>query len=128
MNEDSDPGLSVEIIKLSRIPDNQVPPTHRCGFAYKIKINNESNRTVQLLGRKWMIKQADGTIDTVEGDGVVGDQPVIDPGQSHEYTSYCLLNGDHGSMWGFYFGKDEEETPVMWRIPRFDMSIEKPAL
>lgn len=128
MENDSDPGLSVEIVGLEQIPAEKVPPTHRCGFAYTIRVNNNSEKTVQLTGRKWMIKQADGEIETVEGEGVVGEQPLIEPGYSHTYTSYCLLTGDHGAMWGFYFGRYEYNAPALWRIPRFDMSIEETAL
>jgi ApaG protein len=89
-----------------------------------MKIYNYSLENVRLLSRKWMIRQFDGSLETVEGDGVVGEQPHMEPGESHVYTSYCLLTGEHGSMWGFYFGKDDNEIPVIWRIPRFDMSIE----
>ncbi len=121
MDLDSTPGLSVDIIRVHPIPDDQIPPSHRCGFSYTVQINNHGEKTVQLLGRKWMIKQADGEIETVEGDGVVGEQPTLAPGESHTYTSFCLLTGDHGAMWGLYLGRDEEETPVIWRIPRFDM-------
>ena len=121
MDNNNDPGLSVEIVRLERIPAEQVPPTHHCGFAYTIRVNNQSGKTVQLTGRKWMIKQADGEIETVEGEGVVGEQPVIESGESHTYTSYCLLTGYHGAMWGFYFGKYADDTPALWQIPRFDM-------
>lgn len=123
MDIESTPGLSVEIVKITRLPDERIPPTHQCGFAYTIKINNDSIRPATVLGRKWMIKQADGELETVEGEGVVGEQPVIEPGKHFTYTSFCLLYGDHGSMWGYYFGTDDEETPIMWRIPRFDMSM-----
>ena len=128
MNNGGDPGLSVDIIGLKQIPAERVPPTHLCGFAYTIKVNNESGKTVQLTGRKWMIKQANGEVETVEGDGVVGKQPVMENGESYTYTSYCLLTGDHGAMWGFYFGKYEDDTPALWQIPRFDMSIGETAL
>jgi len=124
MIQNSTPGLKVEIVDLEEMPQERVPQTHSCGFAYTIKIANDSNVTVKLLGRKWMIKHADGHLDTVEGEGVVGKQPVIEPGDSHTYTSYCLLHGDSGAMWGFYFGKDDEDTPVIWAIPKFEMSKE----
>ncbi len=124
MENGSSSGLSVEIIDISRIPEERAPQSHKLGFAYTIKISNDSDKTVQLLGRKWMIKHEDGHVDTVEGDGVVGQQPVIEPGGHHVYQSFCMLHGDSGSMWGLYFGKDEDENPVMWTIPKFNMSIE----
>ncbi len=125
MIQNSTPGLKVEIVGLEKMPQERVPQTHNCGFAYTIKIVNDSNATVKLLGRKWMIKHADGHLDTVEGEGVVGKQPVIEPGDSYTYTSYCLAHGDNCAMWGFYFGKDDEDTPVIWAIPKFEMSIER---
>ncbi len=126
MGQSNTPGLSVEIADLQRIPDESIPTDRRCGFAYTIRILNNSHKTVQLLGRKWMIKQTGGELETVEGDGVVGVQPIIEPGGEHIYTSYCFLTGDHGSMWGLYFGEDEDKLPVIWEIPKFDMSIETP--
>ncbi len=86
-------------------------------------MNNDSENKLQSMSRKWMIKQADGSLETVEGDGVVGVQPFIEPGDHYTYTSYCLLAGSKGAMWGFYFGRHEDDTPALWRIPRFDMSL-----
>lgn len=125
MTQGSTPGLSVEIVKLEKITNEKIPPEFMGGYSYTIKIGNFSDKTVKLLGRKWMIKQFDGLIDTVEADGVVGEQPVISQGESYTYTSFCLLKGKTGSMWGFYFGKDDDETPVLWTIPKFDMSLEE---
>lgn len=125
MDQDSTPGLSVEIVKLEQLPDERVAPGYSCGFAYTIKVENGGKSTVQLQSRKWMIKHSNENIETVEGDGVVGKQPVLKPGQSHTYTSYCLLYTERCSMWGFYFGKDDDENLVIWRIPRFDMTCGK---
>jgi len=125
LDRDSTPGLSVEIVKLEQIPDERVAPGYSCGFAYTIKVENNSATAVKLESRKWMIKHSDGNIETVEGDGVVGQQPVLKPGDSYTYTSYCLLYGERCSMWGFYFGKDDDENPALWRIPRFDMACGK---
>ena len=113
--------LWVKIQDVSQISSDQIPQPYHCGFAYTIEIHNDGTGPVQVLGRKWMIKQEDGTIETVEGEGVVGEQPVIAPGSHYVYTSYCLLYGATGAMWGFYFGKNLEDVPVLWTIPKFEM-------
>ncbi|WP_026994585.1 Co2+/Mg2+ efflux protein ApaG [Flectobacillus major] len=71
-------------------------------FSYKIKIENESDFTVKLLRRHWYIYDANGLIREVEGEGVVGQQPTLEPGQSHEYSSGCNLNTSIGKMAGTY--------------------------
>jgi len=67
-----------------------------------VTITNLESAPVQLMSRKWIIKDADGDIDTVEGPGVVGEKPVLQPGQSFEYTSYCPLETPFGTMEGHY--------------------------
>ncbi len=124
MENHSSDGLFVEILGLARIPQDQVSGEFEAGFAYTIKVKNQSDKKVRLLGRKWMIKQEDGQIETVEGEGVVGEQPEIEPGADFVYTSFCLLTGKKGSMWGLYIGQDEDGTTVLWQIPRFDMNVE----
>jgi len=123
MSQEGDPGLTVEIVSLARIVEDRIPPGYRGGFAYTIRINNFSGRAVTLTSRKWMIRQSDGSLETVEGDGVVGEQPLIPNGGRHIYTSYCLLLGDSGSMWGYYFGHYEDGEPALWRIPKFEMML-----
>lgn len=71
-------------------------------FAYRITIQNLSDYTVQLLSRRWEIFDSTGTRRLVEGEGVVGQQPIIPPGEEHEYTSGCDLQTDFGTMSGFY--------------------------
>lgn len=71
-------------------------------FAYKILIENNSEHTVQLLRRKWYIYDSDGSIREVEGEGVVGQQPILEPGEVHQYVSGCNLKSSMGKMKGFY--------------------------
>ncbi len=71
-------------------------------FSYRIKIENGSDFTVKLLRRHWYIHDANGLVREVEGEGVVGQQPVLEPGQSHEYLSGCNLNTSMGKMAGTY--------------------------
>ena len=77
---------------------------------YHIRIENGSGHTVQLLSRFWRITDGRGLINYVEGEGVVGEQPVLAPGQSHDYVSGCPLTTPHGSMEGHYtFRRDNGE-------------------
>jgi ApaG protein len=78
------------------------PQTNRFIFAYTVTITNTEALPVQLISRKWIIKDADGDIETVEGPGVVGEKPVLQPGQSFEYTSFCPLETPFGTMEGHY--------------------------
>jgi len=71
-------------------------------FAYTITIENQSKDTVQLTSRRWEIKDALNHIEVVEGEGVIGKKPVIQPGESHTYSSGCILTAPFGSMQGHY--------------------------
>lgn len=78
------------------------PNQHHFVFTYKVNIENKSPHTVQLLRRKWEIFDAAEDIKIVEGDGVVGQQPILEPGESHSYISGCNLKSGLGKMRGIY--------------------------
>ncbi len=84
------------------VPERSNPAESYFFFAYTIRISNEGSETAQLLSRHWIISGPDGPIGEVKGDGVVGEQPVLEPGQSFEYTSFCPLQTPLGSMYGTY--------------------------
>ncbi len=112
-------GLKVTVDTLYQ-PEYSNPVNEHFMFAYKVKIENLSDVTVQLMRRYWSIFDSNGTKREVEGEGVVGLQPVIEPGASHEYISGCNLKTDMGSMKGFYSMKkliDGSELKV--NIPEF---------
>jgi len=71
-------------------------------FLYTVRISHEGSETVQLISRHWIIRDANGRVEEVRGPGVVGDQPVLEPGESYEYTSGCPLPTPFGSMAGTY--------------------------
>ncbi len=71
-------------------------------FQYHVRISNVGTETAQLISREWIITNADGEVERVKGPGVVGEQPVLPPGGSFEYTSYCPLKTSVGSMQGAY--------------------------
>ncbi len=83
-------------------PEYSNPAKEHFMFAYKIIIENLSDYSVQLLARHWVIFDSNGTNREVEGEGVVGLQPIIEPGNYHEYVSGCNLKTDMGSMKGTY--------------------------
>jgi ApaG protein len=75
-------------------------------FVYRIRISNESDRAWQLVSRHWVIVDADGEKQEVRGEGVVGQQPVLGPGQSFEYASFCPLGTPWGTMEGAYLMRE----------------------
>ncbi|MFN8698027.1 MAG: Co2+/Mg2+ efflux protein ApaG [Flavobacteriales bacterium] len=93
-------------------------------FSYFIKIRNENDHPVQLLRRHWFIFDSSAMRREVEGPGVVGEQPVIAPGEEYTYRSACDLRSVRGSMHGFYTMRNTE-GPSFFRvsIPRFIMEV-----
>jgi len=90
-------------------------------WAYRIKIQNEGKTTVQLLNRSWVITDAIGTVKQVEGEGVIGEQPVIAPGQHFIYTSGTPLPTATGFMQGSYEMQDEDGEHFFVEIPTFSL-------
>jgi ApaG protein len=94
-------GIRVQV-KTMFLPDRSAPREDQYLFAYTIRISNVGEETAQLLSRYWIITDADGEVKEIRGPGVVGDQPVLEPGMSYEYTSYCPLKTKVGTMQGSY--------------------------
>lgn len=92
-------------------------------FAYTVKIMNTGNTTAQLLRRHWIITDADKIVQEVRGDGVVGEQPVLRPGEHFEYTSGCPLPTPVGTMRGFYTFVDENGQEFEVAVPQFILSM-----
>lgn len=84
------------------VPDKSNPQSQYYFYAYKVRITNFGNCPAKLLNRHWIITDGLGRIHEVKGEGVVGEQPNLAPGQSFEYTSYCPLNTPSGNMKGSY--------------------------
>jgi ApaG protein len=89
-------------VRSQYLPAHSEPRAGKFIFGYHITIENGSPHTVQLLRRRWLIKDSNGMVRHVEGDGVVGQQPIIEPGGAHEYTSFCNLITEMGKMSGAY--------------------------
>jgi ApaG protein len=89
-------------VKAEYDPRRSSPQQNQWFFLYTVRITNEGSNTVQLISRHWVITDAMGKVQEVRGKGVVGNQPVLAPGQSFEYTSGCPLTVPFGSMQGTY--------------------------
>lgn len=84
------------------LPDQSSPRDERYVFAYTIRISNESDAVAQLRTRHWIITDGRGVTEEVRGDGVVGEQPTLAPGQTFQYSSGCVLTTPVGTMHGTY--------------------------
>ena len=82
--------------------DYSRPLENEFTFAYRVTIENNSDHTIQLMRRHWHIVDSNNTVREVEGEGVVGQQPVIEPNGSHQYVSGCHLRAEIGKMYGTY--------------------------
>ena len=92
-------------------------------FAYRIKIKNFGQRTVKLLRRHWIISDSNGDVNHVRGDGVVGEQPVLESGDEYEYTSGSRLKSVMGTMEGSYVMTNSEGYEFEVMIPCFTLSV-----
>jgi ApaG protein len=103
-------------------PDFSNPQQHHYVFTYKVRIDNKSNHTVQLLRRRWEIFDAAESRKIVEGEGVVGQQPILEPGESHTYVSGCNLKSGIGKMRGS-FTLEKLRDGQLWEvvIPEFQL-------
>ena len=95
------------------------PKEQKFIFAYRITIENHSADTVQLMRRHWHIYDSNGIHREVEGEGVVGQQPVLQPGESHQYVSWCPLLTEIGKMAGVFLMEKTDGSSFQARIPEF---------
>jgi ApaG protein len=104
------------------VPERSRPMMNEFFFAYTIRISNEGRDTVQLISREWLIEDAEGHTEEVSGPGVVGEQPVLAPGEAFEYTSACPLTTPFGSMRGTYQMVTEGGERFDAEIARFTLA------
>lgn len=114
-------GITVRVA-VSYLAEQSNPPAQRWFWTYHIRIENGSDRSVQLLSRSWRITDARGIVHEVHGEGVVGEMPLIAPGGSFDYVSGCPLETACGSMGGSYHMVDESGMAFDVRIPVFQLS------
>jgi ApaG protein len=111
-------------VKPTYLEDQSSPRDHRFVWAYQVTIENRGSITVQLKRRRWRITDSLGREQVVEGDGVVGEQPVLKPGESFEYTSGTPLPTPSGIMVGSYFM--EAENGEVWDVAIPAFSLDSP--
>jgi ApaG protein len=113
-------GITVRV-SVSFLPEQSEPGKGRWFWAYHVRIENGGRQAVQLVSREWIISDGRGVRHEIRGEGVVGEQPVLEPGGSFDYVSGCPLTTPTGAMEGRYFmiGADGASFPV--DIPRFPL-------
>jgi ApaG protein len=103
------------------LTEQSVPAQGRWFWSYHIRIENHGSEPVQLLTRHWKITDGRGMVNHVDGDGVVGEQPLLQPGESHDYVSGCPLSTPSGVMEGHYRFIRQDGSTFLAEIPRFKL-------
>ena len=109
-------------VKTHYIDAQSAPDQSRYVFAYTVTIRNTGQLAAKLLTRHWIINDANGNVQEVHGEGVVGEQPYLRPGESFEYTSGTVIETPVGSMEGSYQMVTDDGTPFDADIPAFTLS------
>lgn len=117
------PGLRVTVDNVVHEPRLDAPSDRPHPFIYYLTIHNDSTDTVRLVGRKWVVTNLrDGSRMIVEGEGIVGERPRLEPGQSFSYHSYHPVAGDSEAE-GAFFGTCEDGRAVCVRVPAFALRV-----
>lgn len=109
------------LVSASFLPDQSEPAKGRWFWAYHIRLENHGPQTVQLISREWRISDGNGAMHEVKGDGVVGEQPILEPGASFDYVSGCPLATESGAMEGHYNMIAADGSSFAVAIPRFPL-------
>ena len=121
---DDTPAYTLEIQIATRfLPEESAPEDDRYVFAYTIRIRNLGQRAAQLLDRHWVITDGNGHVEEVRGEGVVGEQPRIEPGDQFTYTSGAVLETAVGTMEGSYGMVGDDGTRFAAPIPPFTLAV-----
>ena len=110
-------------VKSVYLEDHSEPSEDTFLWAYQVKIKNNSKDTVKLISRYWKIIDANGNSKEVRGEGVVGEQPILEPGKTFEYTSGTPLQTSSGLMHGSYFMINNDGLDFEVKIPAFSLDI-----
>lgn len=118
-----EPNRLIKIDVVTRfLPEQSDQESHRFVFAYDITISNHLNQPVQLLSRRWVVTDGNEHVQEIEGEGVVGEQPVIQPNESYQYTSGTVLATRVGSMYGHYTMETASGERFDAPIPAFTLA------
>jgi ApaG protein len=107
--------------RVQYLPEQSNPTEGPYAFAYTVSVRNTGDITAQLVGRHWVVTDANGDSEDVRGLAVVGHQPLLKPGESFEYTSWTRISTPVGSMRGTFFCMTEEARPFDAAVPEFSL-------
>lgn len=122
MNSEKEHHITVEV-ETDYVEGQSEPDNERYVFSYTITIRNEGGKPAQLLSRHWLITDANGNVQEVKGEGVVGEQPHLKPGEGFQYTSGAMITTPVGSMQGSYQMVTDEGDEFDTEIPAFTLAI-----
>lgn len=118
----NEPNVSIQVQSVYIVSQSQ-PEINRYVFAYTISIRNLGREAIQLMSRYWLITNSDGHKTEVQGEGVVGEQPVIQPGTVYRYTSGAILETPMGTMEGYYVMLNDRGENFHVDIPAFRLAL-----
>jgi ApaG protein len=122
MDIEKEHNITVEV-ETDYIEGQSEPDNERYVFSYTITIRNEGGEPAQLLSRHWLITDANGNVQEVKGEGVVGEQPHLKPGEGFQYTSGAMITTPVGSMQGTYQMVTDQGDEFDTEIPAFTLAI-----
>jgi ApaG protein len=122
MNQDPRYNISVSV-ETEFLPEQSDPEHDRYVFAYTVTVVNEGDVAAQLLTRHWIIRDANEKIEEVRGDGVIGEQPRLEPGKGFRYTSGTMIETPVGTMGGSYQMLADDGTRFDAEIPEFSLNM-----
>jgi len=122
MSRENTPQIDITV-ETRYIEEQSEPDSDRYVFAYTITISNPGKTGAKLLNRHWLITDADNRVEEVRGEGVVGEQPHLDPGERYQYTSGAIIKTPVGTMQGEYEFVSDDGTSFLAPIDRFILSV-----
>jgi ApaG protein len=115
-------GIRIQVAS-QYLPERSSPPDGQYFFTYHVRISNEGTERARLVTREWIITDSDGDVQRVTGPGVIGEQPVLGPGDAFEYSSFCPLKTSVGSMHGSYQMETDEGDTFDAVIAPFTLAV-----
>ncbi len=110
-------------VQVRHLPEQSEPARSLFAFAYTVTVRNTGDIAAQLIARHWVITDANGHVEEVRGLAVVGQQPLLKPGERFEYSSWTRLATPHGTMQGTFFCMTEDAHPFDAAVPEFVLAL-----
>ena len=122
MNTESDHNIHIDV-ETDYIPEQSEPEANRYVYTYTITLRNDGNVPARLMTRHWVINHANGKVEEVRGEGVIGEQPYMRPGEGFRYTSGTVLETPYGDMNGSYQMLADDGVEFDAEIPAFSLTM-----